>query len=112
KYGYLEVRDHDVTKSEVNLTYYTHYSLNLATKLRYSSFNLTIDENLKEHISDVKVKIGREWLSANQLADGSYTIEHSDVLSTALIGVNQQFDIKILLNDKVQNLEEDVYTAD
>src|SRR5699024_3561880 len=35
-----------------------------------------------------------------------------DVLKTGLIGVNQQFDIKIVLNDRIQNLSEDFYTTD
>lgn len=113
KYGYLEVRNHDVKKSEVNLTYYTHYSLNMRSKLKSAVFQLAVDEDLKDHILDVRVRTGKKsWTSAKPLKNGTYAINHSDVLRTGLIGVNQQFDIKILLNNKIQNLNDDIYTAD
>ncbi|HLR79653.1 MAG TPA: hypothetical protein VK119_03620 [Bacillota bacterium] len=113
KYGLLEVRDHDVQDTEVNLTYYTHYSLNMRSKLKNSTFHLKVDEALKDNILDVKVKVGKKsWTSAEMLNDETYAINHKDVLKTGLIGVNQQFDIKIVLNDRIQNLSEDFYTTD
>src|SRR5699024_10210117 len=113
KYGRIEVRDHNVNSNVVNLTYYTHYSLNMLTRLKNATFNFTIDEDLKDHILDVKVKTKRNnWISARELNDGTYAINHSDVLRTGLIGVNQQFDIQIVLNDEVQNLDKERYTAD
>ena len=54
KYGRLEVRDFNLNTNELFLKYSTHYILNIHSKLKNTSFNLTLDERLEDEIVDVQ----------------------------------------------------------
>src|SRR5699024_7411309 len=109
KYGRIETRDVGEESNEVNFTYYTHYTLSLISSLRYAKFNLSIDEDIADDVKEVKAVSGSKEIKAKKLSDGTYSFDHNDVLSRSLIGVNQQFDIKVVFNDDVDQTIKDDY---
>src|SRR5699024_444345 len=113
KYGRIETRDVGEESNEVGLTYYTHYSLNVLSDLRNATFNLSIDDELKENVEEIKVK-ARDggWISAEELYDGSFSFNLKDVLSKSLVGVNQQFDIKVIYKDGAEENLDGNYPVD
>src|SRR5699024_1676375 len=113
KYGRIETRDVGEESNEVGLTYYTHYSLNVLSDLRNATFNLSIDDELKENVEEIKVK-ARDggWISAEELYDGSFSFNLKDVLSRSLVGTNQQFDIKVIYKDGAEENLDGNYPVD
>src|SRR5699024_8624445 len=75
-------------------------------------FNLSIDEDIADDVKEVKAVSGSKEIKAKKLSDGTYSFDHNDVLSRSLIGVNQQFDIKVVFNDDVDQTIKDDYKVD
>lgn len=113
KYGLLEVRNKTLQTNAVELTYYTHYSLNQSSATKNAQFNFTIDTDLTPYVDHVLVRTTKgDWIKASKLNNHTYSVKHASVLKTGLIGVNQQFDVKVVLKDHIANLPQTQYTFD
>lgn len=113
KYGLLEVRNTSLETNVIDLTYYTHYSLNQKSALKNGKFNITLDEALIPYVDHVRVNTKKDtWIQAERLNNHTYTVSHKDVLRTGLIGVNQQFDIQVVLKNNITDLAQERYTFD